>query len=166
MKFEIKIRKLNHSLYIDGIGVILLGLWSVLKVGMNILAGEDIFGFDKYAIADENYQLVVLLTYFFMAISIALILGLHWYVGRRAMDIGKNGSKKRFFLIPTGLVCLINIVFLPLSILALTDEEKSIDTAVVTLCLDILFAFLLLDIIISTISLDLLKKRMIEEGRG
>lgn len=165
MDIEQKLRKLKHTLYCDGLGVIMLGGWSVLKVVMSVLGGQDMFHFDEIDIDPENMLLLKIFSYIFLAVGVLVIFLFHYYIGKRAMNVGKKDSKKRLFLIPTGLYCISNSWSIPFSIEALRDNNESLDTLIVSLLIDIIFSFLLLDIIVLTIRVGKMQKKLrLREG--
>ena len=165
METKQKLRKLKHTLYNDGLGVIMLGGWSVLKLVMSVIGGGNIFDYVNAEIDEDNLMLVKIFTYIFLVLVIIIIFFVHYYIGSRAMRVGKKDSKKRFFLIPTGFICIITLLSSMLSIAALKDNIDDLDTLSISLILDIMLSFLLLDIIVSTIRVGRLQKQIIaKEG--
>ena len=160
MENEEKLTKLKHTVYISGIGVILYGLWSILKVFISYITGDDVFGledieFDIEYISFQKSFLVIL-----MCVIIVVLMVLHYYVGKKAMEVGRYNSKKRFFLIPAVCLLIFYISCVPDSIANMFEDLTDLDILLVSFMVDVGLIVLMIEMIISIIKISYLEKKI------
>ena len=91
-----KIRKLEHDLYLSGIGVILLGVWGCMKATMTLYLSEG--GIDTSDVEPEIIPLFFVIFLIMLILLNIIIMAFHLYVGLNAMKVGKRGSRKKAYL--------------------------------------------------------------------
>lgn len=112
---EIKLRKYEHSMAISGAGVIIFGVWSVVKAVLFFIVSpaeqfQSIYSNEE---AQELYDIGLSNSgasiFIFVAILIILIVDLlfRFYVGRSAILVGRRMRKK-------GIMYIVIAIFLGL----------------------------------------------------
>ena len=136
-----KIRKYSHDIYISGLGVVILGFWSLVKTILSITAGAaQGFNPDEY----EGFERIVFTVVFWTIILIAsaFVLWIHMFIGINAMKVGRGERRKKRFLIVCFLLMVFLIFELPTYFFTLSTEE-AFDTALAAITVDLTMIFLL-----------------------
>jgi hypothetical protein len=159
------IKKCESNITITGLGVLVFGMWSVLKFIIQTINGVDVSA--QLAELDveshEDKLFIMLFTIIFLAIIAFAILLFHSYVGIKAIGYGRGVSRKRGFLIPAGVMAVLNVVSV---IMYFRPKDGTInfdDTRIAALLVDITLCYILFDMIFSAIRLGILKKQMLQE---
>ncbi|WP_026515915.1 hypothetical protein [Butyrivibrio sp. MC2021] len=160
-----KLRKLRHTVYISGLGVLLYGVWSLLKVAISVIADDDVLGLNEIELDAENPAAELMFIYIFAAIFIIILILVHYYLGRCAMKVGRYYSRKRFFLIPTALTAVWYIASIPQTFEDLKGNIENFDTAITSALIDITLIIVLIDIVISTIRISKIERKLEHEER-
>lgn len=104
---EKELRRNQISLVTFGTGVILLGVWSVLKTVLYVLAGPPL---DLGEETDPTAILVTKIVFFaLLGILIAADILLRLYIGRSARAEGLGRPQKSRYLYLTGFIFAINL---------------------------------------------------------
>ena len=150
-----KIRKYSHDIYISGLGVVILGFWSLVKTVLLITAGTiQSYNFDDY----EGVAKIIGITLFwiFLAIASGFVLFIHLFIGVNAMKVGRGERRKKRFLIVCFLLMLFTILEIPgYFIHVMTDE--TVDTVLASVTVDLTMLYLLGDILYSNKQISKLK---------
>ena len=150
-----KIRKYSHDIYISGLGVVILGFWSLVKTVLLITAGTiQSYNFDDY----EGVAKIIGITLFwiFLAIASGFVLIIHLFIGVNAMKVGRGERRKKRFLIVCFLLMLFTILEIPgYFIHVMTDE--TIDTVLASVIVNLTMIYLLGDILYSNKQISKLK---------
>lgn len=150
-----KIRHLQHNMYIDGMGVILLGLWSALKV-FAIMAEEIRSIENSYALPGQIFLTIKIIASVMIFIFILLIWLYHYYVGSGAIKAGKGRTMPKIYYFWTVVFLLINIFGLPSYFFA-DHTTKISDTGFAAMLVDFTIIFIVIDLLSSARRLKKLK---------
>lgn len=155
-----RLRKYNSNISISGIFIILYSLWITIKYFLSITYGPDSFK-DNFDLTESEYEEIKFILYWifgvllFIAILFHVRIGLggirfgQLYADSSSSLIGKEGRiKKKGFIKWAIIYLVITLMGLPSDIIGLKNLN-TIDTAVVTLALDITLSLMLFDMIYS-----------------
>lgn len=145
----VKLRRYRASLVTDGIGIITFGLWSIIKIIMTLLMQPfDLQLSDSETISDPTERmLVIVFAVVFVIISVAIILGIHMFVGLSAYREGRNGKKGSFYIVAAGLMAIFICLTMTLYFVS-TDGGQTVSlTSIAAFIIDLTTVILLLDMI-------------------
>ena len=145
-----RIRRCEDNLNICGIGVIIMGAWSILKVIIELLLeSKDIINVD--IVPQVETPLEVVLAYVFVLLTVLflcfLIFCLHLYIGLNAVREAKGNPYKKGYYVWT----LITLVLAVAGIIAYKDnfrDIENIDTTIAAFLVDITFIYILVGIVV------------------
>ncbi len=129
------LRKYENDLNVSGTGVILLGAWSIIKGLLEIIFNFDMFEDFRETFPENPISAYVILAAIIL-IFIAIIISLHLFVGLNAIRDSKGGKFRRGY----PLYSFIMVIFTFLTMFTYRDkfsEIKDIDTAIVSVLVDI-----------------------------
>ena len=147
-KENTRLRRYEDDLYVGGKGVIIIGLWSVIKVVIGLLlgTGSSVFG---EARASFGEQTALMLTLFLGGVILIIALLLHLYVGINAVRAAEGKPCKKGYAAGAVFMLLLSL----LSLIAYKDmftEGSSIYTTLAGILMDLTTAYLFLIVIVST----------------
>ncbi len=150
-----KLRRYEDDLNVSGKGVIIMGFWSVIKTVLEFFYGTS---FKPTTEAPDTVPYVVeqYITFLFILFLSVIVIGLHLYIGRNAMNAAVGKPHKKGYLIATIIVLVILIAFMPAYTEQLKDLEH-IDTTVAAILVDLTTAYLYISVIRSTLNIRKLK---------
>ncbi len=145
---EAQIRKYRRNMVICGQGLILLGLWSVIKVISFLLLGGDIFeSYITIDASDPDYDLLWSLSLIIFFILFLIIFLFHLRAGLASIKFGKNKTKKRKFIFTAGVIGIFTAINIPLYFVP--GAEIS-DTTIATAIVDITLFLTIVDMFYSS----------------
>lgn len=156
------IRKLKHNLYISGIGVIALGIWGCLKATMTLYLSEG--GLDTLGIDAEILPLYWGVLLIMLIVLNVIIIAFHLFVGLNAMRAGKKGNKKKAYLYVAAFMGLITLATIAGDIEPARGDLTQIDVVIASILVDLMFIFIVFDIIYSSVKIGKLEKLQLDEG--
>ena len=144
---DVSLRRHRKELYTTGIGYILFGIWSVLKVIMSLFLGDLTVEtvFPKEGMDPEDYmifRIVYTLVVFIFALIVFLV---HLRVGLGAIKASRGGKSWRY-LIEAGFLLAMNFYTLKNYFYNSTGEQirEISDTTIASLLVDITVTLLLI----------------------
>ena len=141
------LRRYEDDLYISGTGVIVMGIWSIIKTVMGIFLEADSPIFTE--IDDEfGKTMTIVITVLLLVIISALILKLHLYVGLNAMRASQGRAHKKGYFAASVIMLMLTLI----SIVAYKDKLKdigNIDTVIASMLVDLTTAYIFVLLIIS-----------------
>ena len=151
-----KIRKYSHDIYISGLGVVILGFWSLVKTILSVTAGvvEDYNPNDF-----EGTERILFFVFFwlFLAIASVFVLWIHLFIGVNAMKVGRGERRKKRFLIVCFLLMMFLIFGIPTYFFTSLNAPQTFDTVLAAITVDLTMVFLLGDILYSNRQITKLK---------
>lgn len=154
---KLKIRKNKDTIHVDGYGVLIFMLWSLIKI---ILYSIDATP-ENHQSVDSNFNLI----YLSSIISISLIEDILTVItGYIAIQVGKKNKPRYVALVVLSVItCILSLEFVAGDIwLCIVIANEAIGTAIVGIITDALFLALTLSLTISAIKLNKLRK--LEKG--
>lgn len=143
---ERELRRHQNTLVIIGSGVIMFGLWSVIKtIAFSILNREEVLQMVSggVALSETDQKVYLLIYYIFMAILLLIDLSFRVYVGRSARREGRGRKRKRdgvAYLVIAALIalfCVIGTVADVMEILDLSSATDNILSLLVSVFIDV-----------------------------
>ena len=152
-----KIRKYSHDIYISGLGVVILGFWSLAKTILTITAGT-IQGYNPGEYEGTERIMVIVFFWAILAIASAFVLWIHLFIGINAMKVGRGERRKKRFLVVCFFLMLFSLIEIPVYFITLTEAE-TFDTIFASIIIDLTMAFLLGDILYSNKQISKLRNK-------
>lgn len=140
-----------------GTGIIAFGFWSFIKFVLTFF----IMGSEYVGITDDQYRTFLMIFVWAFAALSALV---YLWIGLSARAEGKGKHKSVLYLIMLGVIILFSSVVIVLEILSLTSLTK-LDEMIVTLIIDVTRMVFLVELMIYSITLRILRKRQ-RAGEG
>lgn len=157
MIMEAEKRRREINLITIGTGVILFGLWTVIKIALsNILIGIKIDG----VMSDDLILLINIVLWVFVGIDFLA----RCYIGFSARTEGKGKHKSIFYLILTGLMIASYSAMIPLEFSAIFTSGDDVLNMIITIGIDITSIAFLVELMINSIGLRRIKKPQGEKG--
>ncbi len=167
--YRVKLRKYSKNVVINGLGVIMFGAWSVIKIMLMCIYNPAykayLFRCDENGLREINYPILLGIT-----ILAVLIAGVHFYLGTRAIDYGRGRSEKKTYLFVVAILLFLtvtssigSIIYISQDIADIADitdimDIKYIDDTIVSTFTDAIFISILIDLFYSTIKVANIRK--------
>ncbi|MBQ6574807.1 MAG: hypothetical protein IJL90_01725 [Lachnospiraceae bacterium] len=160
---EVNLRRYTDNLAGSGAAVILFGIWSAVRLFMQITMDrtsyEDII--EAAGITDYTPEFLNLVIFFILLFSALIIMLLHLCVGVAAIRYSRGRSVRRTYLLFVAVVMIFMFVGIRGNFFdAKTDQYVFKMTALATSIVDITLVFVLFDIIFSSIMIGKLRKNV------
>lgn len=125
---QIEIRKCQNTLIVVGAGIILFGIWTMVKtMGMLfLLRDETIAAFrnsvaDIAGVSDETiFRAMVAIT----LIAAAAVLAVRAYIGLSAISEGRGRKRSMIYLLLTGILIISGISSLVTDFFSMSEPEQ------------------------------------------
>lgn len=143
----VQLRRYKNRLSQSGEGFIVFGLWNILKTVMVITMRDDV-GFIASEITDgsidpEIVNGIIIVMYIIVS---AVIMAVHFRAGRGAVRYAKGKSRKRSFLVLTGVILLFSAAAVP-GVFSQSGDAvyRGADTMIASVLIDLTMIFISLD---------------------
>ncbi len=143
---EVKLRKYENKLIISGLGVILFGIWSVVKSLLSFILNMN---------TDESYNVSMLVN---VLIFLAIELALRLYIGMSARSEG-FGRKKRYAYIVLSVIISI-LSFVSLLYLLYANNIESLLQYLVSILFEATSMFAYIELVVSAFAVKKLRKEI------
>jgi hypothetical protein len=165
---EIQLRYYKNNLAIGGRYYIIFGIWTVFKLLLELSLGDLQFS----RIVDETVKngvdrsIATICVTIFIAIVFAIIMIIHFMVGKNAVRFGKSQENRKRFYIYTSIVALINIIGLASYPIDMIKGRFNFNlTFIASVLVDLSVIFILIDLFYSALMIEkLIKQKPVEEG--
>ena len=150
-----KLRRYEDDLYVSGVGAMVMGIWSVIKLVMQIfLKGEDYLGLKD--LDQESGIGTVIVLKIISVILVLIVLALHFYIGLNAIRSAKGKPHKKGYTV-------VAVVFMVLTVLGMYDYREGFnatdfDTTFASMLVDLTTVYIFFSVIISTFRINKLKE--------
>lgn len=154
MSKNAKLRRYENDLNISGIGVILMGVWSLLKIIFETILNSEEF-FDVNGLSDHTYGIIIMVL--FIIIIFFVIMTVHLYIGMNAIKAAKGRKHKKNYFIAAVIILLLTI----LSIIDYKNKFEDLehfDTTLSALLVDLTTIYIFIVLIRSSIKIKQIKK--------
>ena len=156
------LRHCEDDLYVSGIGVVVMGVWSVMKVLMTFMVNYKEF-FDPEA-EDQKFEIIaVAVIYALVAVLLILILKVHLYIGLNAIKAAKGGKYKKGYLPWTVILLVFTIASLATYYDSFQDLNN-IDTTIASFLVDLTTIYIFTIVITSTLKIKKFKQTQVMEA--
>ena len=156
---QIRLRKNQNTLVAVGWGVIVFGIWSVIK-GVLVTA----FNTETLAEVSEQGTPAVLMFWAILAVFLAIDLWLRLYVGLSAINEGKGKKKRWGYIILALFMALFGFALLVVTVVLIgRNEEESMMRAIVSIVVDLTSGITFVEMAVSAIKVKRLE-RMLARG--
>lgn len=155
------IRRYEDDLYVSGVGIMIMGVWTVVKIIMELFLGSD-FDFNLEA-EDPRLRIVAIIVIgLILAILMFLILKLHLYIGLNAVRVAKGKKFKKGYCTAAKIMLVLTILGMG-TYTSMFDKPESIDTQLASMLVDLTTIYIFVILIISTNKLNKLKEGQDQE---
>lgn len=170
---ERKLRKYEHTMVISGVGIILFGVWSIVKASIFFLItplehlAEVLPGDQKEKIAEDGFsQEAIAYTVLVMILIILLVsLMIRLYIGRAAIQDGRRIRRRRPFYIVCAILIGVSLISSTIATLRPGSGEEAawasdLNVASVSVVVDLTSLLCVVELIISAILVRKLRKKL------
>ncbi len=157
------LRRHEDNLYVSGLGVIIMGIWNVLRPVLQMTFGSVSY-VDFEGVDPSIAEFVAVITVFILIAFFLAFLGLHFFIGMNAMKAAKRQKHKKGYFV----CAIVVLVFSTLSMVSYAESLKnldSIDTTIAALLVDVTTLYIFFTVIRSTVKIRKLKQIQ-EQGQG
>ena len=148
---NVVLRRCEDNLYVSGWGVVIMGIWSVLRPIIQFMLGSSVFSDLKSKTKDSSAAAIVI-TGIFVALIMIAVLGLHLYTGLNAIKAAKGKNHKKGYLVTAIIMLCISL----LSLIAYKDSlsiTESIATLIASILVDLTTIYIFITLIVSTVKI-------------
>ncbi len=148
---KVKLRRYQDDLNVGGLGVVILGAWSILKIIMHtIIEAKNNISLEEFA-EEERWIAVVVVIVVIAGILLVslLIFKIHFYIGMNASRAAKGEPYKKGYY--KGAIILL--VLSVMGMFTYIDELKNldtIDTTIASFIVDLTTVYILWVVVSST----------------
>lgn len=148
---KVKLRRYQDDLNVGGLGVVILGAWSILKIIMHtIIEAKNNISLEEFA-EEERWIAVVVVIVVIAGILLVslLIFKIHFYIGMNASRAAKGDPYKKGYY--KGAIILL--VLSVMGMFTYIDELKNldtIDTTIASFIVDLTTIYILWVVVSST----------------
>ena len=165
---EIKksIKKCESNIVITGLGVLVFGLWTVLKFIIQTMYGDNGIGVTLDEIknsSDIAPEVIPVVVFSYVIVISAVIMACHCYVGFKAIGYGRGIRKKWGFLIFAGILAIMTAWGIPFYFIPKDGYLNKGDTVIAAALVDITLFYIFMDMIVSAIRLNYYKRKLERE---
>ena len=161
---KVKLRRYQDDLNVGGLGVVILGAWSILKIIMHtIIEAKNNISLEEFA-EEERWIAVVVVIVVIAGILLVsfLIFKIHFYIGMNASRAAKGEPYKKGYY--KGAIILL--VLSVMGMFTYIDELKNldtIDTTIASFIVDLTTVYILWVVVSSTRKIRALKSLHTQE---
>ena len=156
-----ELRRYEDNLYVSGVGVIIMGVWNVIKPVMQLALGSGIYDSGLTVIEYPETTLGIVVSFIIIFLLLA-VLGLHFFVGVNAVRAAKREKHKKGYVVGAVIMLIISVLGLAVYRSSITDLKK-IDTTIASLLVDITAIYMFITMIRSAAKIKKLRKEL-EQG--
>lgn len=163
---EIKFRRLGNVLSTSGFGVLMFGLWSIIRTllqsffGSNGISEAADEAAGTAAEVPDSLSGVVLVFIIVLAAFVAAEVGARIYVGISARSDSKGKKKSIAYLIVAGILIAFSAVNLVFNIFTLNYQNSFVFDTIITLILDGSSLIVLIELFVTGIRFRKMRKNM------
>ncbi len=161
MSDKAKLRRYEDDLNVSGTGIVIMGAWSIVKLIMDLfLESKEYFAFE----ADSKFEYAFGVTFvlIFVAIISLIVIKIHLYIGLNAIKASKGREHKKGYFAGSVIILIIMVLCLLFYIEKFQDIDN-IDTTISALLVDLTTIYILAVVVISTVKIKKLRKKMLQE---
>lgn len=148
------LRRYENDLYVSGVGILIMGGWTVLKLVMELfLKSKDYF---QPKTAEEMAVVAVILAV--TLVVVLLVVRLHFYIGMNAIRAAKGRAYKKGYFKWAVIMLILTVSGLGIYADILNDMDN-IDTNLASMLVDLTTIYIFLIVIISTKRIQKLKEK-------
>ncbi len=154
-----KIDHLKHNIYVGGIGVILMGFWSMAKILISIVLGfADYLKQPEFeTLTEDDITAVIIVVVIVMAVFSVILIFIHLLIGLNAIRFAKGKKYRKLFLVVVIVFLVLQVLGIPSYFTNITDDD-ALDSLIAAALVDITLIFILGDIFVSVFKVKKLEK--------
>ena len=150
-----ELRKYEDDLNVSGMGVIIMGAWSIVRVLIELFMNtKEFLNLDDEDPESIMFGMIILIA--IVAIISVLVMSVHLYIGLNAMRAARGKEYKGGYYIAAIIICVLSVLSLGSYIKGLQDLEK-LDTTLASLLVDITTTYFFIGVILSTVRIKRIK---------
>lgn len=155
---DANIRRLENSLVTIGTGVVILSLWTLLKIILYTLVYRE-----EIENASSTLQPIEAAFVIGLIAAAVVVFILHCFIGLSAIDEGRGKRKHPVYPIVTGFIIIFYAAMILLELSLLFFYKEISLKLVISMVIDVTTIGLMIDILASSLRLRKLKKQKAEK---
>ena len=158
------LRRYEDDLYVSGTGIMIMGLWTVVKLTMELFLGPEV----KNALEAEDpasRATVMIIIVILATVLLMFVLVIHMYIGLNAVRAAKGRPYKKGYYYMAYAALVLTVAGLFTYVDSFKDPKK-IDTDLASLIVDLTTIYIFASAIISTKKIKKLKEELLRENCG
>ena len=162
-----ELRRCHDHLVSIGTGMSLFGIWTVVRVIMNVILERQQFFEEIQASESEipmDTRMLMAITLIIIAVLCLMILGIHLYIGMSARAEGLGSKKRTGYLIATGVFILLYGVGIVSEILQYQTCFQGITDAAATVFIDMTMLVTLIELMYNAVRARKITAQLAEQG--
>ena len=172
---QVSLRKYQHVLAVVGLGVIVFGIWSIVKSAVYLSLSEPLKelaaeGYEMAKSADHESLITMGSLIFFLVIFNLVDLVIRWKVGKKAIAISRGlKTPTTGFFILTAIITVMDFwEFLVgfLTIIGVIQSEEDMTDRLSTLLMDLTSAVMLVEMIVAAVMILKITKEIADRKGG
>ena len=154
---KVRLRRYEDDLYVGGMGIMLMGIWSVIKTAMQFFLSSDDYFVPE--IADPTIRAIfTALLFVVIAVFMALVLRVHFYIGLNAIRAAKGQHYKKGYY--TAAIIMLVLLLLSMGLYSdMLEDIENIDTTIASILVDIVTIYIFIIVVISTDKIKRIRER-------
>lgn len=146
MDSRAKLNKYRTNLTVSGTGIILFGVWDVVKLIMETIMGTD--GADEMIRREDGGVSILSVT--ILILVMALILYIHFRIGRAAIANARGEARTNGYLVGCVIIAAITVLGFFLYGYAIATGTSTVSQVMISAIVDVTFLLNLIDMIRAT----------------
>ena len=152
-----KIRKYHNNLVVSGAGVILFGVWGVIKTFI-VAFYSTMEDYNRFARESGNYILYKIVFIITLLLFCAIEMGLRLYIGGNAILEGQGKRRKNKYIVFSIVYMILTIIEILFLIFGNVSSVSSLELTV-TCIMEISSFYVLLEMINSAIRVKMARRK-------
>lgn len=150
-KDSVKLRRLQDDLNVGGLGVVILGVWDVLKIIMHVIMEvKNDFNIKEFAEEDRPFAAFIVIAVIIMVLFFSfIILRIHLYIGMNASKAARGEPYKEGYYTGAIIILVLSVMGMFTYIDELKDLD-TIDTTIASFIVDLTTIYILWVVVSST----------------
>ncbi|MBE5844717.1 MAG: hypothetical protein E7302_11225 [Butyrivibrio sp.] len=148
-----ELRRRQSILGITGIGVIVFGFWSFIKIHLYFLVGREYLLSRPGYYGDPNPTALLIITYIILLIIAAFDLSMRIYIGRNAVFEANNYHRKTHYVGAAMILIFFTLLSIFLTIISIDPHDIDILDQIASFLVDITSVSMLFELVSSSLKI-------------
>ena len=153
---QLELRRHENTLIVMGMGIIVLGFWSTIKMGISMF----ISGNDDFSVIGESDPVVIAGKIIGVLLVTVLDLFIRYRVGRAAISEGKGARKGTLYILYALLMEPVSLGFIALSVWAAYKGMAELSDVIVAIVTELTAAVIYFELVYAALRTRMLRRRI------